>query len=39
MVLIKNVTTTITKGDRYLKAQHYKILIKVVNKVIRTHLL
>jgi len=26
MVLIKNVTTT-TKGDRYLKAQHYTILV------------
>jgi len=32
MVLIKNVITT--KGDRYLKAQHYTILTKVVDEVI-----
>jgi len=32
MVLIKNVTTTI-KGDQYLRAQHYIILTKVVEKV------
>jgi hypothetical protein len=38
MVLIKNVTTT-TKGDRYLKAQHYTILTRVVDKAIRTHFL
>jgi hypothetical protein len=31
MVLIKNVTIT-TKGDRYLKAQHYTILTKVMDK-------
>jgi hypothetical protein len=31
MVLIKNVTTTIN-GDRYLRAQHYTILIKVVEE-------
>jgi hypothetical protein len=31
MVLIKNVITT-TKGDRYLKAKHYTILTKVVDK-------
>jgi hypothetical protein len=31
MVLIKNVTTT-TKGDQYLKAQHYTILTKVMDK-------
>jgi hypothetical protein len=34
MVLIKNVTTT-TKGDQYLRAQHYIILTKVVDKAIR----
>jgi hypothetical protein len=33
MVLIKNVTI-ISKGDRYLKAQHYKILTKVVDEAI-----
>jgi hypothetical protein len=37
MVLIKNVTTT--KGDQNLKAQHYTILTKVVDEVIRVHLL
>jgi hypothetical protein len=31
MVLIKNVTTT-SKGNQYLKAQHYTILTKVVDK-------
>ncbi len=31
MVLIKNVTTT-TKENRYLKAQHYIILTKVVDE-------
>ncbi len=35
MVIIKNVTTT-TKGDRYLKAQHYTILTKVMNEATRT---
>ncbi len=39
MVLIKNVTTTITKGDQYLRAQHYTILTKVVNETIRVCLL
>jgi hypothetical protein len=38
MVLIKNVTTT-TKGDQYLRAQHYTILIKVVDEATRTHFL
>jgi hypothetical protein len=37
MVLIKNVTTT-SKGDQYLKAQHYKILTKVVDEITQTHL-
>jgi hypothetical protein len=32
MVLIKNVTTS-TKGDRYLRAQHYTILTKVMDEV------
>jgi hypothetical protein len=32
MVLIKSVTTT-SKGDQYLKAQHYTILTKVVDEV------
>ncbi len=32
MILIKNVTTT-TKKDQYLKAKHYTILAKVINKV------
>jgi len=32
MVLIKNVTTTTTKGNQYLRAQHYTILTKVVDK-------
>ncbi len=40
MVLIKNVTTiTTSKGDQYLRAQHYTILTKVVDKAIRAHLL
>jgi hypothetical protein len=38
MVLIKNVTITI-KRNRYLKAQHYTILTKVVNEATRVHLL
>jgi len=38
MVLIKNVTIT-TKGDRYLKAQHYTILTRVVDKAIQAHFL
>jgi hypothetical protein len=33
VVLIKNVTTT-SKGNQYLKAQHYKILIKVVDEIV-----
>jgi hypothetical protein len=33
MVLIENVKTT-SKGDQYLKAQHYKILTKVVDEII-----
>jgi hypothetical protein len=33
MVLIKNVTIT-SKGDWYLKAQHYTILTKVVDETI-----
>jgi hypothetical protein len=37
MVLIKNVTTS--KKYQYLKAQHYIILTKVVDKDIQTHLL
>jgi len=37
MVLIKNVTTT--KGNRYLKAQHYIIFTKVVDKVTQIHFL
>ncbi len=32
-VLMKNVATT-TKGNRYLKAYHYTILTKVVDKVV-----
>jgi hypothetical protein len=31
MLLIKNVTTT-SKGDQYLREQHYTILTKVVDK-------
>jgi hypothetical protein len=31
VILIKNVTTT-TKGDWYLKGQHYIILTKVVDE-------
>jgi hypothetical protein len=38
MVLIKNVTTK-TKGDRYLKAQHYTILTRVVDKATQTSFL
>ncbi len=38
MVLIKNVATTL-KGYWYLKAQHYTILTKVINKATRVHLL
>jgi hypothetical protein len=38
MVLIKSVTTT-SKGDRYLRAQHYTILIKVVNKTVQVRFL
>jgi hypothetical protein len=38
MLLIKNVTTT-SKGYRYLKAQHYRILTKVVDKTTQAHLL
>jgi len=38
MGIIKNVTTT-TKGDRYLKAKHYTILIKIVDKTTQTQLL
>jgi hypothetical protein len=36
MVLIKNVRTT-SKGDWYLKAQHYTILTKVVDEAIQLH--
>ncbi len=35
MVLIKNVTTMTSKGDQYLKAQHYTILTKVVDGAIQ----
>jgi hypothetical protein len=35
MVLIKNVTAT-SKGDQYLKAQHYKMLTKVVDEITQT---
>jgi hypothetical protein len=38
MVLIKNITRT-TKGNRYLKAQHYIILTKVIDEVTQVHLL
>jgi hypothetical protein len=38
MVSIKNVTTT-SKEDRYLRAQHYVILIKVVDEAIQVFLL
>jgi hypothetical protein len=38
MVLIKNVTTT-SKGYQYLKAQHYKILTKVVDEITQTFFL
>ncbi len=37
MVLINNVTTS--KGDRYLKAQHYTILTKVIDETIQVRLL
>jgi len=36
MVLIKNVTT-ISKGDQYLRAQHYRILTKVVDEITWIH--
>jgi hypothetical protein len=32
MLLTKNVTTT-SKGDRYLRAQHYTILTEVVDEI------
>jgi hypothetical protein len=38
MVLIKNVTK-FSKGNQYLKAQHYTILTKVVDETIRTRIL
>jgi len=38
MVLIKNVTIT-SKGDRYLKAQYYTILTKVVDETTQARLL
>ncbi len=38
MILIKNVTV-ISKGNRYLKAQDYTILIKVVDEAIWIHFL
>ncbi len=38
MDLIKNVTTT-TKGDRYLRAQHYILLTKVMDEATQAHLL
>jgi hypothetical protein len=38
MLLIKNVTTT-SKGDQYLKEQHYTILTKVVDETTRVCLL
>jgi hypothetical protein len=38
MLLIKNVTTT-SKGDQYLKAQHYTILTKVVDEATQTRFL
>jgi hypothetical protein len=38
MVFIKNVTTT-TKGDQYLRAQHYTIITKVVDEVTKAHFL
>jgi hypothetical protein len=38
MVLIKNVIT-ITKGDQYLKTQHYTILTKVMDEATQAHLL
>ncbi len=38
MVLIKNMTTTL-KGDWYLGAQNYIILIEVVDEVTQAHLL
>jgi hypothetical protein len=38
MVFTKNLTTT-TKGYRYLKAQPYTILTKVVDETTQAHLL
>ncbi len=38
MLLTKNVTTT-SKGDRYLRAQHYTILTEVVDEITWTRLL
>jgi hypothetical protein len=38
MLLIKNVTTT-SKIYRYLKAQHYTILTKLVDKAIKVRVL
>jgi hypothetical protein len=38
MVLIKNVTTT-TKGDRYLRAQHYIIITKFVDETTKVRFL
>jgi hypothetical protein len=35
MVLIKNAATT-SKGNRYLRAQQYTILTKVVDEIIQT---
>ncbi len=37
MLLTMNVTTT-SKGDQYLKAQHYTILIEVVDEATWTHI-
>jgi hypothetical protein len=38
MVLINNVITT-SKGDRYLKAQHFTILTKVIDEITQARLL
>jgi hypothetical protein len=38
MVLMKNETTS-TKGDWYLRAQHYTILTKVMDEVTQTCIL
>jgi len=38
MVLMKNETTS-TIGDRYLRAQHYTILTKVMDEVTQTCIL